>query len=911
MKNTVTHILALIVFAWWAWTVRAQDFTIRTLPTQQLLPTATVHYIMQDSEGYFWYGTEKSGLCRDNGYQIDVFRPSDIGCKAEANHVLCITETQDGRILAGTPEGLFLIDKQNYVLTRTALDSTRINALFTDSKGTTWAGTDDSVIELDANLDIANTFPSASQGKECSVTRFFEDRKGRLFALQWQGGILMKGNRDKAFTPLNWRMPSWPTQMIEDEDNRCYWLSTWGNGVVKLHIDGLDCLTEPQEATLGSYGRERGFDLLRDKHQGLLWMSTPDDLYVYSIIKGRLTRFDTRTFLPQGKKIIDQMFESRDGNIYVAGYTPHTFIISPQQEHIKRLDIPAMSVLTGYPLLADRSIMDDDYIWIWQGRMGLSLYHIPDNSLKFTEWKTERCIQKNISYGKGLWAASGATLYHLWQDQGIIRRKERANFPNGQSIRLIHDDGQGHLYIATPTQLYRYAIAGEQIKPLATLPGNPVDMAVAHNNRIYLLIEEQGLWGLTDQGMNRLYDDPQKHFTALAASSDGTIWLTTLEGNVYHYAPSEKKMERTDFLHEPNQAPLCDITVDGMGHVWTVSDQTIVEYNPKTMAFRLLSAAAPQINVDYFYGMENIDATHICINGAGAICLMESSAALNQTGAQIQPVVSACLIDGQKQIIGRNTEEIRLDPTHSTLNLYLTTLDQPHSDKTVFAYKLKGLHTDWIYGDVGQNTLYFNHLPQGTHQLEVMATDRNGCWSKPSTIMTIISLPPWYKTWWAKMLAIITLSIIVWSIWKLEQRIRLLHRLILRRKDVRLDEIELKREDISSDQWNDEFIRKAIAKMEENLNRPEYNVETLSADMCMSRITFYRRLQKQTGQSPTEFIRDIRLKKAATLLQQNHNATISDIAQKVGFSSSRYFSKCFKEKFGVLPKDFQHSRNGE
>lgn len=143
----------------------------------------------------------------------------------------------------------------------------------------------------------------------------------------------------------------------------------------------------------------------------------------------------------------------------------------------------------------------------------------------------------------------------------------------------------------------------------------------------------------------------------------------------------------------------------------------------------------------------------------------------------------------------------------------------------------------------------------------------------------------------------------------MEQRISLLHRLIQRRRHVKLDEIELKREDISSDHWNDEFIRKAIAKVEENLSRTDYNVETLSTDMCMSRSTFYRRLQELTGQSPTDFIRDIRLKKAATLLRQDSHATISDIARKVGFSSPKYFSKCFREKFGVLPKDFNQEPN--
>ena len=133
----------------------------------------------------------------------------------------------------------------------------------------------------------------------------------------------------------------------------------------------------------------------------------------------------------------------------------------------------------------------------------------------------------------------------------------------------------------------------------------------------------------------------------------------------------------------------------------------------------------------------------------------------------------------------------------------------------------------------------------------------------------------------------------------------MLHRLIKRKQEVRLDEIELKREEIASLQWQDGFLKTAIAKVEENLDRPEYNVEALSRDMCMSRITLNRHMQKQTGLSPKDFIRDIRLKKAATLLQQTPEASIADIARKVGFTTPNYFAKCFKEKFGILPKDYR------
>ena len=73
--------------------------------------------------------------------------------------------------------------------------------------------------------------------------------------------------------------------------------------------------------------------------------------------------------------------------------------------------------------------------------------------------------------------------------------------------------------------------------------------------------------------------------------------------------------------------------------------------------------------------------------------------------------------------------------------------------------------------------------------------------------------------------------------------------------------------------------------------------------MGMSRMNLYRKLQAITGQTPTEFIRTIRLKRAAQLLQDG-KLNVSEVADRVGFSSSSYFTKCFKEQFGVLPTQY-------
>ena len=69
---------------------------------------------------------------------------------------------------------------------------------------------------------------------------------------------------------------------------------------------------------------------------------------------------------------------------------------------------------------------------------------------------------------------------------------------------------------------------------------------------------------------------------------------------------------------------------------------------------------------------------------------------------------------------------------------------------------------------------------------------------------------------------------------------------------------------------------------------------------------FYRKLQAITGQTPRNLIRTIRLKRAAQLLQDG-KLNVSEVADRVGFSSSSYFTKCFKEQFGVLPTQYSET----
>lgn len=106
---------------------------------------------------------------------------------------------------------------------------------------------------------------------------------------------------------------------------------------------------------------------------------------------------------------------------------------------------------------------------------------------------------------------------------------------------------------------------------------------------------------------------------------------------------------------------------------------------------------------------------------------------------------------------------------------------------------------------------------------------------------------------------------------------------------------------------DEKLVTDATAYVEKNLSNTELSVVSLSEAMNMSRVNLYRKLISVTGNTPSEFIRLIRLRHAEQLLMKSQ-LSISEISYMVGFSSQRYFSKCYKDLFGYMPSRYKRNK---
>ncbi|MGN6180703.1 MAG: hybrid sensor histidine kinase/response regulator transcription factor [Mucilaginibacter sp.] len=115
-------------------------------------------------------------------------------------------------------------------------------------------------------------------------------------------------------------------------------------------------------------------------------------------------------------------------------------------------------------------------------------------------------------------------------------------------------------------------------------------------------------------------------------------------------------------------------------------------------------------------------------------------------------------------------------------------------------------------------------------------------------------------------------------------------------------EINLDPQNIAISNLDEVFLKRVLNYIELHINDPELGVELLSQEVAMSKSLFYKKIKSLTNLSGVEFIRSVRIKRAAQILAQGQ-LTVNEVAYMVGFSDVNYFRKCFKEQFNYTPKE--------
>lgn len=266
----------------------------------------------------------------------------------------------------------------------------------------------------------------------------------------------------------------------------------------------------------------------------------------------------------------------------------------------------------------------------------------------------------------------------------------------------------------------------------------------------------------------------------------------------------------------------------------------------------------------------------------------------------------------------QNEKEIHLSYNDNSISIKFSTLNYSLESETRYRYRLAGLDDKWINSTAtGRGTAQFRYLQPGEYTFEVQAAYDNGEWGR-KTRRTIIVEPPFWLTWWAKLLYALAITAVMTAGIKMylrrqtvkiaaknEEKVNKLFELRTEARHQFAQNVNINPEKLTINEEEQQIMTKLLKAIEQNIGNQEYTVDQMASDIALSRSNLYRRMQAMLGITPNEFLRNVRLKHAARLLTET-DMPVSKVSLAVGFNSPRYFSQNFRKMFGVTPSEYGH-----
>lgn len=442
-------------------------------------------------------------------------------------------------------------------------------------------------------------------------------------------------------------------------------------------------------------------------------------------------------------------------------------------------------------------------------------------------------------------------------------------------------------------------------------------------------------------------DDPKsgilEKIQSFCEGRDGTLWIGSNGYGLYRAVRHGRDYRFRVYTTAdglPSNA-VKGIAEDSRGRLWITTDHGLSMMNVKAESFDNFTEADGLVSSQFYFNSAILSPQGIVYLGTcnGLTALM----GLNRQPAKATHLCFTRLfVDNEevradspilKENIAR-ARTIRLHESNKSFAIEFSTLDYGRGHDEVYSYRMKGYEDDWIRLQPGQHSVRYSTLPPGHYQFEVAYGSTVDGHPQRTIAIDVVVTPYFYKSWWFMLLVMVAAALA--TVYFYRRRMAVMRdreaERLYRPIEMALKEsenpIELQSrvqtilgnqkrytQSVTKTQQADKqqvertshsFMDRVMSIMELNYSDPEFSVEQLCHQLGMSRSTVSRKLNDETGESTTQFIRNYRLDLARRILMENvGNRNISEIAFRVGFNDPKYFTRCFTKKYGQSPSTFQ------
>jgi ligand-binding sensor domain-containing protein/signal transduction histidine kinase len=856
-------LLALLSEAW------AAPLTLRFehLGVEQGLTQESVTSIVQDKHGYMWLGTQ-AGLNRFDGYRVTTFKNDPANPRSlQDNYVQALYEDAAGQLWVGSKGGLDRYDpvSQNFI---PVLSKLAVAAIESDGQQGLWLASGEGLHHLDTVTGQVKTLRHAEADKtslsDDRIHALARDQRGNLWLGTARGlEMLAPGSTEFRHFGEQDNRPEQLTLALALGTDGVLWAGTArGLQAWQLKGDTAEHLAPSLPADLAALRITK----LRHDSDGTLWIGTfnaglkrrdPASGRFYSYARDNMNRHGI------SDNQISAIYQDRTGTLWVGNWYGGADRVDLRSGGFERYSEQA-GVLPSIGGNKVRTIAGADGGRIWLGTaQGLVL-------LDPAQGKAERKGSPQAAEGlpadallalatdqRGrLWVGTQSGL--SWRDpaSGVQTPLALGDDPSSRSIQRLLVDRAGTIWAGTRMALHRIDPQTLAIQTYAVDANRPDALSA----RVYALAEDRrgALWVGTEYGLDRMDRSTGKftHYRHDPARADSLchnrvhylhlddqerLWIGTAAGLCMASMGTDAVLRFRFFPPARGQTadPIGAILGDALGRLWISSTSGIARFDPATGAFRNYVSKDGLIDSSYFIGSgyRAPDGT-LYFGGLEGVTAFQPADIHDNPSPPPVAITDFSIFNHSIQGSAARGDVLAQGPVDLAKSLALSYRDAVFSfefaalhyadpQRNRYAYQLEGFDPGWVSADAGKRFATYTNLDPGRYVFRVKAANKDGVWrSEPVSVVLTIA-PPFWKTWWFRLLAAGTVLGSAYLVFRLRIRLLVLQKHALEDEvGSRTRELVQQKESIEREKENVEAAHRNIALLSDIGRRITANLDS-------------------------------------------------------------------------------------
>ncbi len=785
--------------------IRAQQLRFENLGINEGLSQSQVNCILLDKKGFLWLGTQ-DGLNKFDGYSFTIFRNESDNTKSISNNNVLELAEHDGKIWIGTHGGgLNVLDPETGKFTHFNLSSDSISlfqhnivtAIFFDSYGKLWLGTEgNGLLNLDYKKNkLISYCPDKSDPFSISsniVSSILEDKDGNLWIGTEKGldkFYRKSGKFEKFFSNKNTL-----SGLSDDEINNLFfendtilWIATEKGGLNKFDISNRKFIAYRSNNSDNNSISSNSVTCLFKDNKNLFWVGTSNGLDLFFPGTGKFKSY--KNIIGNRNSLSDNhvlcMLRDNSDVLWIGTIEGGVNKLTPSANRFQ-----SVQHITGIRnSLSDNSIWsfcedEDGVLWIGTEKEGVNAYDRKNNSFRYFKNDPRNTNSTGYNYVTALHADRDDKIWIGTYGNGLdVYDKKTGRFTHyrpdiknkfsisSNRVGVIYEDKSGKIWIGTTDGFNLFDKEKQRFIRYLNDPSDPTSIS---NNNVLSVFEdkEDNLWlGTYGGGLNRFNrstgeferflnnpNDPKtisnNTVMTICEDKDGFLWIGTDVG-LNKFDKRTKKFRRFGLADGLPNYIIYGILPDENNNLWICTNNGISKFNIKNNSFTNYTAnnglQSNEFNQGAVYKNSKGEMFFGGINGFNSF-LPEKILDNNF----IPPVVITKVKIwndevGQKRYSGEN--ELTVSYFENFLSFEFAALDYSDPEMNQYKYKMIGFDDYWISSNHQRFASYTNLNP-GTYYFNVIASNNDGVWNKKGATLKIIVLPPYWMTWWFRILIV-------------------------------------------------------------------------------------------------------------------------------------------------------------